>query len=155
MRIRNARILYAEDDEDTRDLVTIVLGMRNCEVIATDSHVEALRLARSECFDLYLIDNWMPGVSGVALCERLREFDQHTPVLFYSGAAYETDKLRALSSGAQGYLVKPVDGDVLAAEVLRLVSNSSPLKMKRSLTRGLNGELAGTLICLSELAAAR
>jgi DNA-binding response OmpR family regulator len=61
----------------------------------------------------------------VGLCERLREFDQHTPVLFYSGAAYETDKLLALSSGAQGYLVKPVDGDELAAEVLRIMSNSS------------------------------
>jgi DNA-binding response OmpR family regulator len=125
MQTRNARILYAEDDEDTRDLVTIVLGMRDCEVIGTDSYLEALRLAKAEHFDLYLIDNWMPEVSGVGLCERLREFDQHTPVLFYSGAAYETDKLRALSSGAQGYLVKPVDGDELAAEVLRLVSNSS------------------------------
>jgi len=124
MEFPDARILYAEDDADTRELVTVVLKRQNCQVIATESYDEALRLARAEHFDLYLIDNWMPGISGVRLCEQLREFDQHTPVLFYSGAAYETDRERALSSGAQGYLVKPVGGDELVAEVLRLISDS-------------------------------
>jgi DNA-binding response OmpR family regulator len=124
MKSQEARILYAEDDADTRELVTVVLERQNCEVIATESHNEALRLARAEHFDLYLIDNWMPGLSGVRLCEQLREFDHHTPVLFYSGAAFETDRERALSSGAQGYLVKPVAGDELVAEVLRLISDS-------------------------------
>jgi DNA-binding response OmpR family regulator len=120
----NARILYAEDDADTRELVTLVLEMQNCQVVATESYDEVLRLARAEHFDLYLIDNWMPHISGVRLCERLREFDQLTPVLFYSGAAYEADRECALASGAQGYLVKPAAGDQLIAEVMRLVSNS-------------------------------
>ena len=120
----NARILYAEDDADTRELVTLVLEMQNCQVVATESYEEALRLARAEHFDLYLIDNWMPHISGVKLCEQLREFDRHTPVLFYSGAAYDADRERALASGAQGYLVKPAAGEQLIAEVLRLVSGS-------------------------------
>ena len=124
MKSPDARILYTEDDADTRELVTVVLGRENCQVIATGSHVEALRLAQAEQFDLYLLDNWIPGISGVRLCQLLREVDQHTPVLFYSGAAYEKDKARAMASGAQGYLVKPVDGDELAAEVLRLISES-------------------------------
>jgi DNA-binding response OmpR family regulator len=124
MKSPDARILYAEDDADTRELVTVVLEMQNCQVIATGSHDEALRLAQAEQFDLYLLDNWIPGISGVRLCQLLREVDQQTPVLFYSGAAYEKDKARALASGAQGYLVKPVDGDELAAEVLRLISES-------------------------------
>lgn len=120
----NARILYAEDDADTRELVTLVLETQNCQVVATESYEEALRLARAEHFDLYLIDNWMPHISGVKLCEQLREFDRHTPVLFYSGAAYDADRERALASGAQGYLVKPAGGEQLIAEVLRLVSGS-------------------------------
>jgi DNA-binding response OmpR family regulator len=124
MKSQIARILYAEDDADTRELVTVILERQNCQVTATESHDEALRLARAEYFDLYLIDNWMPGISGVRLCEQLREFDQDTPVLFYSGAAYETDRERALASGAQGYLVKPADGDQLVAEVFRLISDS-------------------------------
>ena len=120
----NARILYAEDDADTRELVTLVLEMQNCQVVATESYDEALRLARAEHFDLYLIDNWMPHISGVRLCEQLREFDRQTPVLFYSGAAYDADRERALASGAQGYLVKPAGGEQLIAEVLRLVAGS-------------------------------
>lgn len=128
MKSQKVRILYAEDDTDTRELVTLILERQNCQVVATESQDEALRLARAEHFDLYLIDNWMPGVSGVRLCEQLREFDQLTPVLFYSGAGYETDKKRALSSGAQGYLVKPVDGDLLVAEVLRLISDSRQIR---------------------------
>ena len=124
MNPQNARVLYAEDDADTRELVTLILEMENCQVIAAESYEEALRLAQAGHFDLYLIDNWMPGVSGVRLCEQLREFDQRTPVLFYSGAAYETDRESALASGAQGYLVKPADGDALIAEVSRLISTS-------------------------------
>lgn len=126
MPSQDARILYAEDDEDTRELVTLLLKTQNWQVIATDSHVEVLRLAKAEHFDLYLIDNWLPGISGVRLCQQLREFDRHTPVLFYSGAAYETDKELALLSGAQGYLVKPAEANELIAEVLRIISNSRP-----------------------------
>jgi len=124
MKSPDARILYTEDDADTRELVTMVLGRENCQVIATGSYEEALRLAQAERFDLYLLDNWLPGISGVRLCQLLREVDPHIPVLFYSAAAYETDRQQALSSGAQGYLVKPVVGDELAAEVLRLISYS-------------------------------
>jgi DNA-binding response OmpR family regulator len=124
MKPSTARIHYVEDDADTRELVTMVLGAENFQVIATESHNEALRLAQAEPFDLFLIDNWMPGVSGVGLCEQLREFDQHTPVLFYSGVGDQADIERALATGAQGYLVKPQSGDELATEVLRLILES-------------------------------
>ncbi len=66
----------------------------------------------------------MPGLSGTALTKKLREFDIKTPILFYSGAAYETDKEAARLSGAQGYLVKPAGGDRLTAEVVRLVAEA-------------------------------
>jgi DNA-binding response OmpR family regulator len=124
MNPQNARILYAEDDADTRELVTLILEMENCQIIPAEGYDDALRLAQAEHFDLYLIDNWMPGMSGVRLCEQLRRFDQHTPVLFYSAAAYETDRERALAAGAQGYLVKPADRGELVAEVFRLISDS-------------------------------
>ena len=51
-------------------------------------------------------------------------FDLKTPVLFYSGAAYVTDREAARGSGAQGYLVKPADGNQLVAEVTRLIAES-------------------------------
>jgi len=117
-------ILYVEDDQDTRDLVTCVLTMNNYRIVAAEDCDEALMLARSSQFDLYLIDNWMAGCSGIDLCKKLREFDPLTPILFYSGAAYESDKQQAFAAGAQEYLVKPVDIDELIEQVTRLISEA-------------------------------
>ncbi len=47
-----------------------------------------------------------------------------TPILFYSGAAYERDKQQAFAAGAQAYLVKPVDNDELIEEVSRVISDA-------------------------------
>jgi DNA-binding response OmpR family regulator len=87
-----------------------------------ENNDSALLLARSNQFDLYMIDNWMPGGSGIDLCRKLREFDSHTPILFYSGAAHDKDKQEAFSSGAQGYLTKPVDNDELIEAVSQLIA---------------------------------
>ena len=115
-------ILYVEDDQDTRELVGLMLAGSNYKVVPAETHDEALLLARANQFDLYLIDNWLPGGSGIDLCKKLREFNSWTPILFYSGAAYERDKQQALDAGAQGYLVKPVDHDELIEEVSRIIS---------------------------------
>jgi len=124
MNTPKPRILCTEDDPDTRELVSLTLEYAGFEVACVDSAKEAVQLARTEAFDLYLLDNWMPGLSGVGLCEKLREFDMKTPILFYSAAAYETDKKRAFTAGAQGYVTKPADGDVLVAKVRELLSDA-------------------------------
>jgi DNA-binding response OmpR family regulator len=118
------QILYTEDDADTRELVSYVLARSNYRVMVAENNDSALLLARSNQFDLYMIDNWMPGGSGIDLCKKLREFDSHTPILFYSGAAFDRDRQEAFASGAQGYLTKPVDNDELIKEVCRLVAEA-------------------------------
>jgi two-component system phosphate regulon response regulator PhoB len=118
------RILCTEDDADTRELITFVLSRNQCEVVTSETPALAIELARAAHFDLYLIDNWMPRMSGSELCEKLRLFDAETPILFYSGAAFPKDKAEAYASGAQGYLVKPADNDELVAEVFRLIAES-------------------------------
>jgi DNA-binding response OmpR family regulator len=123
-------ILYVEDNGDTRELVTYVLTLSNYTVVAAENYDDALRLARAESFDLYLIDNWMVGGSGIELCQKLREFDPHTPVLFYSGTAYERDKQEAFAAGAQGYLVKPAENEVLVEEVSRIISAAKENKLE-------------------------
>lgn len=124
MTSSKGRILCTEDDADTRDLIDYVLTEYGFEVVCTHSADEAMELAKAQQFDLYLVDNWMPGLSGTELTEKLREFDTKTPILFYSGAAYDADKAAAMLSGAQGYLVKPAAGDTLIAEVARLIADS-------------------------------
>ncbi|HET6974984.1 MAG TPA: response regulator [Pyrinomonadaceae bacterium] len=133
-------ILYVEDDSDTRELVSIVLGMENYQVMLAGNYDEALMLARVMPFDLYMMDNWMPGGSGVALCRKLREIDPATPILFYSGAAYDNDIREAMAAGAQAYVTKPADIDTLIETIERLITaparaviaepQTSPMKHK-------------------------
>ena len=87
MKSSTRHILYVEDDEDTRELVTYVLVKSNYKVIAAANWDDALMLARTNEFDLYLIDNWMSGGSGIDLCKKLREFDTQASdsVLFGCG----------------------------------------------------------------------
>ena len=124
VRSANARILYVEDDADTRALVSYVLARASYEVVVAVDPEQAAPPAQIARFDLYLIDNGMPGASGIELCGWLRKFDNDTPILFYSGAAYEEDKRAALAAGAQGYLTKPVDNEELVEEVSRLISHA-------------------------------
>ena len=83
---------------------------------------EGLRLARRGYFDLYILDYWLPGGSGIGLCRLISKFDPHTPIMFYSAAAYERDIQEALLAGAQEYLVKPILRGELMRAVARLTS---------------------------------
>jgi DNA-binding response OmpR family regulator len=117
------RILLVEDHEDARDLATLTLT--EYSLICARDFNEGLRLARQRYFDLYILDSWLPGRSGVELCRAIREFDPHTPVLFYSAAAYARDIEEALRAGAQDYLAKPVTPDKLQQAVALLISFQS------------------------------
>ena len=115
------RVLYIEEHEDTRELVTLVLEQRCFEVVTGSTIASGVALAGSQHFDLYLLDSWLPDGSGLDLCKRIREFDQQTPILFYSAAAYEADRDVALECGAQDYLVKPSQTSELCALVFSLI----------------------------------
>jgi DNA-binding response OmpR family regulator len=121
MQLSNLRILYIEDHDDTRELVTIILRQNDYDVITGTTIEDGIHLAKSGAFDLYLLDSWLPDGSGLDLCKRIREFDPLTPILFYSAAAYEADRAEALESGAQGYLVKPSQTSDLCSLVSQLI----------------------------------
>ena len=119
------RILYTEDHADTREMVAYILTENNCNVMLTESNDQALHLAQTNHFDLYIIANWALGGSGITLCKQLRALDTTTPILFYSAAAYDSDRQEAFASGAQAYLVKPVDNDKLVEAVFRLIAEAA------------------------------
>ena len=117
------RVLYIEDHEDTRELVTLVLEQKSIEVVTGSTIKNGVALAGSQDFDLYLLDSWLPDGSGLELCRLIREFDQATPIVFYSAAAYEMDRAEALKSGAQAYLVKPSHPSDLCSLVTSLIES--------------------------------
>jgi DNA-binding response OmpR family regulator len=115
------RVLCVEDDEETCKMLSSLLGLINCETSSAVTAAEALDKIAEEHFDLYLLDNWLPGGSGVELCLKIRETDTSTPIVFYSGAALESERKEALDVGAQAYLIKPVDVSLLVETVKKLL----------------------------------
>ena len=98
-----------------------LLGLIDCQTATATTAAEALELIGRERFDLYLLDNWLPGGSGVELCRKIRESDTSTPIVFYSGAGLDSEREEALAAGAQAYLIKPGDAAALVETVRRLL----------------------------------
>lgn len=143
-------ILYVEDDPDTRELISILLTMENYQVVLAENYNEALLLARVMRFDLYIMDNWMPGGSGIDLCKSLRRFDATTPIIFYSGAAYDSDKREAFASGAQAYLTKPADNDTLIETIAWVIAAARKIDVpNRTVTLDAVGYKLGAWFALS------
>lgn len=136
MQPTKRRILCVDDDDDTCFMLSALLGQAGYEVLTASGVAEGLRLARGGRFDLYILDNRFTDGTGLDLCRQIREFDDTTPILFFSGLAQESDRQRGLGAGAQGYLIKPNDLDKLVETVARLIGNNDREANTRSAPAG-------------------
>ena len=131
-----------EDHEDAWEIAS--LSLEEYMLIYARNFDEGLRLARRGYFDLYILDNWLPDGNGVELCRVIRQFDPHTPILFYSACAYSRDLQAAFSAGAQEYLAKPVRSEDLTQAVAQLtnVAPETALEARRAESAAILEELA-------------
>ncbi|MBA4343540.1 MAG: DNA-binding response regulator, partial [Methylibium sp.] len=93
---------------------------------------DALRIAEALKPDLILLDNHMPGVTGVALLPALRQVAPASRVLMLTVSEDEEDLSAALRNGAQGYLLKTIDGEDLAAALKRTMRGESVVSPEMS-----------------------
>jgi CheY-like chemotaxis protein len=118
----NCRILYVDDHEDSSEMLKLVLSESDYEVHTAHSMDQALQLAASEQFDLYVLDKRLPDGSGLELVQRLKELTPGVPSIVYTGDAYDIHRQEALAAGAHAYVPKP-DIEGLIATVQRLLMN--------------------------------
>lgn len=109
------RILSIDDHDDTVRLLQALLGSHGYDVSSATTLSEGLELAKKQGFDLYLLGLWFADGTGRELCERIREFDPETPILFFSGT-HPSLQREALSCGAQAFVMKP-DFEALRREI--------------------------------------
>jgi DNA-binding response OmpR family regulator len=100
-------VLCVEDDEDSREMLSLLLKHWRIETKAVGTATQALSMIQAERFDLYLLDTQLPDLDGFELCRRMRILDPQTPILFFSGAAYESDRQKGIEAGANAYVTKP------------------------------------------------
>ncbi len=122
-RPKKKRILVVEDQDGERNPLRLALG--EYDVAAVGDYDAGLRMAKRQYFDLYVLDNHIPGGTGIELCRRIREFDPNTPILFCSGRAHSSDCSEALGAGAQAYFAKPIEVQEVLCAVTELLSTSA------------------------------
>ena len=113
-------ILCVDDDTDTCELLQFLLD--EYEFVSAHSIAKAFELIESRRFDLYIFDNWLTDGSGIELCRKVRALGRETPIIFVSGAAQIQDIEEAIESGANKYLTKPCEPDLLIKVVKELIS---------------------------------
>lgn len=106
-----ARILYIDDDDGLRRLVSRSLARRGYDVIVAASGPDGLALAQAERFDLIAIDHYMPGQDGLATLKQLGTLPDLPPVVYVTGSDESRVAVAALKAGAADYVVKSVGED--------------------------------------------
>jgi len=110
------RILLVEDDRGLVPFISAILSYHEYEVIHANCGKLAVHMAASHTPDLILLDLGLPDIDGIQVLERIREWSD-VPVIVVSARHDEQEKVRALDSGANDYVVKPFGNDELLARI--------------------------------------
>jgi CheY-like chemotaxis protein len=102
------RVLCVDGFRAGHDTLSLILEGYDYVVTSAHSAEEALRLARANQYDLFILDSWLPEGAEYELCRQIRAFDPHTPVLFYSMRDEDPGQRQALAAGGQGHVRKPI-----------------------------------------------
>lgn len=128
-------ILIAEDDTNTRKLMSAVLRQNGYNVIPAADGEEALELLEEEHVDLMILDIMMPRLDGYKLTEKVRESGRTVPVLMVTAKEAQADKVRGFKAGADDYMVKPVDEEEMLWRITALLRRAQ-IANERKLTVG-------------------
>ena len=131
------RILVVDDEEDIAELVRYNLISEGCHVTCTGSGEDAVRLIRSEGFDLVVLDLMLPGMSGIKVAKTLRldPKTQHIPIIMLTAKGEESDIVTGLEL-ADDYVTKPFSPKILGARISAVLRRKSEPSEKDILCRG-------------------
>ncbi len=118
------KILVVEDDNDLNNLIQTVLESKGHDVLAARNGKEALDILDITHIDLIISDIMMPRMDGIRLLTDIREANMKMPVLLITAKGSYDDKNKGFSSGADDYMVKPIDIKELILRVNALLRRS-------------------------------
>jgi len=113
------KVLIAEDDKDSRELLSWILQKLGYQVIAVENGKEAWDAFRKGRFRLVISDVLMPEVDGFELCRRIRQHKQskYTYIIIITALIGKKDYLEGMEAGADDFVTKPFDPDELKARL--------------------------------------
>ena len=126
------KILIVEDELNLRKLLSLILSQQHYQVITVDNAEEAMAIIQQQDIDLILLDNRLPGMSGLEALKQIKETAPDIFVILMTAYAGVDTAVEALKLGAIDYIVKPFDQNDLKELVTRT------LELGKAKKQGLN-----------------
>jgi DNA-binding response OmpR family regulator len=111
------KILLVEDHKDIAEVIFEFFELRDCELDYATTGAQGYELGKSAHYDIIILDIMLPDYSGLDVCKKLRLEGIDTPILMLTARDSNEDILGGFEEGADDYLVKPFDLNILAARI--------------------------------------
>lgn len=116
------KILLVEDDPNFGSILKDYLQLNDYKITLARNGIEGFDKFQKESFDLCILDVMMPYKDGFTLAKEIRDINEDVPLIFLTAKSLKTDMLRGFKIGADDYLTKPFDSEVLLAKIKAILN---------------------------------
>jgi PAS domain S-box-containing protein len=136
----SGRVLLAEDGPDNQLLLSLHLREAGADVTVAENGRMAVNLAKSQPFDLILMDMQMPELDGYGATKELRRLNFKLPIIALTAHAMEGDREKCMAAGCTDYLSKPVERDDLLQLLNKYLARAEPADQAKSAPAAINAK---------------
>ena len=125
MKNTNKKILLVEDDPNFGSILKEYLGLNDYDITLAKNGIEGFEKFKKDNFDLCILDVMMPYKDGFTLAKEIREKNDVIPIFFLTAKHLKEDVLKGFKIGADDYMTKPFDSDVLLAKIKAILNRKN------------------------------
>jgi two-component system OmpR family response regulator len=125
MENENKKILLVEDDPNFGSILKDYLILNDFDVTLAKNGMEGFEKFKKDTFDLCILDVMMPYKDGYTLAKEIREKNKEVPIIFLTAKSMKDDVLKGYKVGADDYLNKPFDSEVLLMKIKAIIQRKS------------------------------
>lgn len=126
------KILLVEDDPNFGSILKSYLELAEYEVILRQDGKQGLTAFRNFSFDLCILDIMMPEMDGFTLAKEIKNLNEQIPLIFLTAKTLKEDVLQGFRVGADDYLTKPFDSEVLLYKISAILKRNAGIKETQS-----------------------
>lgn len=136
-----SKVLLIDDDVDLLQLASVIFKKEGAQIITARDGLEGVSKLFTHHPDLIILDVMMPGMNGFEVCERIRQVSD-TPLIMLTALNHEQEMLRGLEAGADDFLSKPFNAEILVARAKTVLRRSEHMKSQTNPFNYNNGHLS-------------
>ena len=125
METENKKILLVEDDQNFGAILKDYLMLNDFDVTLAKNGMEGFEKFKKDTYDLCILDVMMPYKDGYTLAKEIREKNKEVPIVFLTAKTMKEDVLKGYKVGADDYLNKPFDSEVLLMKIKAIIQRKS------------------------------